>query len=603
MGSLHSPEQGYAVPTYRAPADACWYHFLHGNVPGHQIDFIYRPEVPQGALLQQHFSHLARIIKYIEPRPGAPCAFAIGNLSRDDTQHEPGHGGVALILGHRMKGATDHAGRRDPPFAHGIAAVNRNLDSEALFASAMAFCRHVIEEPSADDPRALAPMYARFTAASLSERAAVVEAYLEGFADLPRIERSRLSRRWLSRGGPPAKRIVIGYAEDAPFWAIARAATRIAAMLYQSDIRWTSITTGREPDILNGVAIRFVPRREAVTSEPDTLVLQLEQVPEDEPGIAARLFGAVDTNQLCSTIPPAGWRSFARAVTAEIAGAQAEPREAPAEVGSVRAADENGSPIKDRAQDRSDDGVTDAVTLVRMPMVRAQQEPGSTAERGEPAQERASSADIVVTWDEPASANAAQGASDEGKEQRLPGGEAWSMGGGGASSESRGGAAELGALLSDSGRMTRKDLPADIRPRRRWLWMGVGLGGVASILAALFFVGRIAASEPEPPVLLEAPSAEPGAELSGSSSTPRHAAVGEVKPAPGEVKEEAVAGEVPETQMSPRPPTDSAGGVVGGVQGGPGGAGSFQKRTIPKSSGAQPIRPSRRAYGGGEAIW
>ena len=40
-------------------------------------------------------AHLARFIKYIEPRQGAACAFAIANLSRDDTQHVPGHGGVA----------------------------------------------------------------------------------------------------------------------------------------------------------------------------------------------------------------------------------------------------------------------------------------------------------------------------------------------------------------------------------------------------------------------------------------------------------------------------------------------------------------------------
>ena len=90
----------YLVPSSRASADAAWYHFLHGNVPGHQIDFIYRPEVPQGPLTRQHFSHLARLMKYIEPQSNARCAFAVGNLSRDDTQYEPGHGGLALIFGH-----------------------------------------------------------------------------------------------------------------------------------------------------------------------------------------------------------------------------------------------------------------------------------------------------------------------------------------------------------------------------------------------------------------------------------------------------------------------------------------------------------------------
>src|SRR4051794_3755164 len=99
-GELHE----HVVPCYRAAEDAPWFHFLHGNVPGHQIDFMYRPEVPQGALSRQHYSHLARLMSYIEPHGGAEYAFAIGNLSRDDTQHEPGHGGVALIFGLRIRG-------------------------------------------------------------------------------------------------------------------------------------------------------------------------------------------------------------------------------------------------------------------------------------------------------------------------------------------------------------------------------------------------------------------------------------------------------------------------------------------------------------------
>src|SRR4029450_13716922 len=106
-------------------------------------------------------------MKYTEPQTNAPYAFAIGNLSRDDTQYEPGHGGGALIFGLRIRGGTDHAGRRDPhfargrpaaaaclfsrcapagpsptppgpldpPFAHGIAAVDRALDYQTILAS------------------------------------------------------------------------------------------------------------------------------------------------------------------------------------------------------------------------------------------------------------------------------------------------------------------------------------------------------------------------------------------------------------------------------------------------------------------------------------
>jgi len=285
-------EREYAVPTYRAAAGASWYHFLHGNVPGHQIDFIYRAEVPQGPLTPQHFSHLARLIKYIEPRAGSPCAFAIGNLSRDDTQHEPGYGGLALILGFRMKGATDHAGRRDPPFAHGIAAVDRHLDYSSIYEAAMAFCRKVLGEPEAEDSRALSEMYGRYVAAGGSGRAEVIRGYVGGFNGLPRLGRSRLSAKWLSRGAPPARRVVIVHADDAPFYLIAQCAARIAAVLYQSDVKWTAITTGRESEIPDGISVRFVPRRDAGNHEADALVLPIEQVPREEEEIAVRLFGA-----------------------------------------------------------------------------------------------------------------------------------------------------------------------------------------------------------------------------------------------------------------------------------------------------------------------
>ena len=94
MQRWSSERQAYEVPAYTAPEDTSWFHFLHGNVPHHQIDFIYRPAVPHGKLSQQHFSHLSRLMKYIEPQTYGGYAFCIGNLSRDDIQYEPGHGAL-----------------------------------------------------------------------------------------------------------------------------------------------------------------------------------------------------------------------------------------------------------------------------------------------------------------------------------------------------------------------------------------------------------------------------------------------------------------------------------------------------------------------------
>src|SRR5262245_50712627 len=125
--SSENSKHPYIIPRYRAPDDISFYHVLHGTVPGHQMDYLYCPEVPQGALMQTHFGHLSRLIRYMEPRAGAEHAFALGNLSRDDVQHEPGHGGLALIFALRVPGVTDHAGRDMLPYAHGLVAIDRSL--------------------------------------------------------------------------------------------------------------------------------------------------------------------------------------------------------------------------------------------------------------------------------------------------------------------------------------------------------------------------------------------------------------------------------------------------------------------------------------------
>lgn len=301
--SLLGDSAGYVVPSYRVDDDDPWFHFLHGNVPGHQIDFMYRAEVPQGRLTRQHFSHLSRLMKYIEPHTNAPYAFAIGNLSRDDTQHEPGRGGLALIFGLRIRGVTDHAGRQDPPFSHGIAAIDRELDAGALLAAACSFHRHVLgATESAEWYRA----YVRCANEAPAEMPGVLAGYVSAFRDLPRPAESSMTTRWLLGGATLPRRIVLVHADDAPFEALARAACRIAAMLYQSDLRWTSITNGREADVPNGVSIRLVTES-AVTPADEALgVRWIDDIPEDEAEIARALFNAAPAVQ---EKPAArGWR-------------------------------------------------------------------------------------------------------------------------------------------------------------------------------------------------------------------------------------------------------------------------------------------------------
>jgi hypothetical protein len=87
--------------------------------------------------------------------------------------------------------------------------------------------------------------------------------------------------------------VVIVHPDGAPFSEIALCAARLASILYRCDVRWTSITTGREADIPNGVSIRLVPERDAHGSEvAGALVLGLDEIPRDDAEAAHKLFGA-----------------------------------------------------------------------------------------------------------------------------------------------------------------------------------------------------------------------------------------------------------------------------------------------------------------------
>jgi len=287
MSGVEAEAEGYVVPTYEAAPGAAYYHFLHGNVPGHQIDFIYRPEVPSGPLSRQHFSHLSRLVRYLEPREDALCAFAIGNLSRDDTQHEPGRGGLALILGLRVEGALDHAGRQDPPFTHAVVAVDRAVSRGELLALALALHRRVVDEGMGG------AWYRRYTGGGHVQSAFdPFGEYVAFFDDLPALSPRSPLGGFTMAGALAPERVLIVHEDGAPFEEIADCAVKIAAVLYRSDIRWTTITNGRDEDIPNGVSIRFVPQSEAVAVGPGEAMFALEAVPDDEVALASQLFGA-----------------------------------------------------------------------------------------------------------------------------------------------------------------------------------------------------------------------------------------------------------------------------------------------------------------------
>lgn len=310
---------GYSVPTYHADQGAIWYHFLHGNVPGHQIDFIFRPDIPQGDLTRQHFSHLARLMKYIEPRVNTPYAFAIGNLSRDDTQYEPGHGGLALIFGLRVKDAVDHAGRRDPPFCHAVGSVDRQFDETTVCEAAVQFYDQLLARPNA--PSNGARWYQsyvlhaqRFAASRLGD----VHAYVRSFEALPAPAPSDLGLRWTVDGAAVARRVVIVYPDGTPFGALAQQMARIAAVLVESDIRWTAISTGREQDLTGGTTVRFVPESESIHESDDVVVMHIRQIPVEPRDIAMLLFGAHEVRLSVTNRLRVQWRQRGETLVPEV---------------------------------------------------------------------------------------------------------------------------------------------------------------------------------------------------------------------------------------------------------------------------------------------
>jgi hypothetical protein len=147
-----SDPRGYVIPCHRAAEGEPWFH-----LPGHEIDFTYRPEVPRGALTRQHYNHLARRMEYVEPAHGAEYAFAIGNLSglpsRLLLESVVGPGDLAAALGWREPLAVE-SGDADQgkasPSAPAPSEPEIRTTLEALVAE---LCSSVLspQEPTDDD--------------------------------------------------------------------------------------------------------------------------------------------------------------------------------------------------------------------------------------------------------------------------------------------------------------------------------------------------------------------------------------------------------------------------------------------------------------------
>ncbi len=323
MENGESEPQGYVVPRYRAEGHPAWYHALHGAIPGYQLDFMYCPDAPQGPVTRTHINHLSRVMKYIEPRHGAPFAFALANLSRNDVEYEPGHGGLGVIFALRVTGVVDHMERPNPSYSHGAITADRRLDYATLLEAIGVLYRRFLETDEQGENTTGGFYRAYYELKQKQQKQnqppEIVEAFLHDyiihFDELPQPQRSHLGLEWEASEENVPKLVTIVHADDEPFENIAHAAAMLGAMLYKSNIKWTTITTGREAEIPGGTWIRFVPASEApregralsprearktaaqdlrmlAARDPKGMQVSLKDLPEDEAALAHLMFGA-----------------------------------------------------------------------------------------------------------------------------------------------------------------------------------------------------------------------------------------------------------------------------------------------------------------------
>ncbi|KYF73865.1 hypothetical protein BE15_09660 [Sorangium cellulosum] len=606
------------IPRYRAPGDAPWYHVLHGNIPGHQIDFMYCPEVPQGPLTTTHFSHLARLMKYIEPATGATHAFAIGNLSRDDTQHEPGHGAVGLIFGFRIGGTVDHAGRGNPPFAHGLVAVDRDLGYATLLEASATFYRHVMNATEVNSSAGM--FYREYVAAvrDAPERVAhVLERYVEEYGDLPYLRRSSATWDWKVDDGAAPKRVVIVHKHDEPFGAIAHAAARIATVLYRSNIKWTSITSGREADIPGGVSVRFVRERDVTMEERHGVLLRIEDVSEDEGEIARGMFGARPQGEQEEKPQFGGWRerfaaqqggtgplgSPAHGAAGAMPGValhERERRAAGSAPPSQRAAGVRWNDAPGRAGGGLAEAGAGAAGL------------GMTAASGPASQQVGPKGTLVIDTEKLLGGVARSAALSAAVEAGHTGPLRMGQPAGGAAGQAASGAwgaAPLPPLPGGGAGEERDEIPVIVEKpaaSRKWIWAVAGLGLAAAAGAAAVLVSQrvpgVGPAVPDatgadvvvPPSAGSAAPPEPSAEASAAATgAPSATALPSPWSPPAETAKPQAGQEQPQ-QDEPQPKTQSTGRTRNPKAGGAA-TGRFEPKPrggkVPASSTAEPPLP------------
>lgn len=236
-----------------------WYHVLFGHVPRFQMDFIIRPELPCRKFRPQHFAHLGPQIKFLSPAAGLQYAVAIGNLSSNDTQHVAGRGGLSLLVSTRVADLRDHAQRESPVFAHSIIAIDESLTVGSFSLTVVAFVERVLD--------AGLSFYRSYYTSGQADNFERIYNYVRSLRDLPdpgdAADAAEVTP-YSSDRPPPYNQILVD-CRRVDTTEVLRLAARLGVILYQTNLKWTTITTGSEefePKIYQGedysIAVRLI---------------------------------------------------------------------------------------------------------------------------------------------------------------------------------------------------------------------------------------------------------------------------------------------------------------------------------------------------------
>jgi hypothetical protein len=264
--------------------ETIWHHFLYGNPTG---GFIHRPPSRERGLSRQHERQVARILKRLSPRSAFEPAFAIANLTREDSAG--GGGGIVIAVATSTPDFSGRIPNGEMAFCHAIAIVDRYLDAQVIFDALSTLYKAILPD---EDGIWFARTYRRH-AKDPAVASALVGSYLSEFdVLLPSPREYPTALRWTDMRLDGPQRMQIAHALDAPFDALARAAARIAAVLVASDVPWAWISTGRETDARDGLRVHFVPAGETLAEENGGPITLLEDLPDEDEELAWT-FGAL----------------------------------------------------------------------------------------------------------------------------------------------------------------------------------------------------------------------------------------------------------------------------------------------------------------------